>query len=105
MPIRLSVSQGESLPHFELRIRSRSGAYLNCEFLLVTRVRGEAHDRILAICRDITEKRRFERMLDQAESMRARKEEAEQASRAKSEFLSSVSHEIRNPLSRAAWLH
>jgi PAS domain S-box-containing protein len=31
-----SALQGESLPHFELRIRTRSGAYLNCEFLLVT---------------------------------------------------------------------
>ena len=91
--------QGKEPPHFELRIRTRSGAYLNSEFLLVTRVRGEAQDRILGICRDITEKRRFERMLEQAESMRRAKEEAEQASRAKSEFLSGVSHEIRTPLS------
>ena len=33
-------SRVSSLPHFELRIRTRSGDYLNCEFLLVTRFGG-----------------------------------------------------------------
>ncbi len=46
----------------------------------------------LVVLRDITERRRFEESLEEARSR------AESASRAKSEFLASMSHELRSPL-------
>jgi two-component system CheB/CheR fusion protein len=90
---------GESLPRFELRIRAKSGEYLNSEFLLVTRIHEDLRDRILGISRDITEQKRLARSVEQAQSLRRAKEAAELASHSKTEFLSGVSHEIRTPLS------
>jgi PAS domain S-box-containing protein len=90
--------QGEVPPRFELRVRTKSGDYLNFEYLLVTRIGQGPQGRILSITRDISEQKRIEKRFEQAEAMRRAKEAAEQASRAKSEFLSKVSHELRTPL-------
>jgi PAS domain S-box-containing protein len=98
MQMHERASNGETLPRYELRVRTETGDCVDCEFLLVTQIREGPSERILAIIRDITEQKRHERALEQAELMRRAKEEAEHANRAKSEFLSSVSHELRTPL-------
>lgn len=52
----------------------------------------QGHPAQLVVLRDITERRRFEESLEEARA------KAENASRAKSEFLASMSHELRSPL-------
>jgi two-component system sensor histidine kinase/response regulator len=55
-------------------------------------IKFEDQDLVLAIGRDVTERRRHE------EALRQSKEAAELANRSKSEFLANMSHEIRTPM-------
>ncbi len=83
----------------ELRCRTRSGRWIEVD-VSVFRLPGD-HDaaqgpvgpeRWAAVVSDISARRAFERSLEKA------RDEAEQASRAKSEFVANMSHEIRTPM-------
>jgi signal transduction histidine kinase len=75
----------------EIRRANQSTIWINATFSMVRRV-GNLSNCFLLIIQDITEQYRHRQILTQD------KQEAEEANRAKSEFLAVMSHEIRTPL-------
>jgi PAS domain S-box-containing protein len=94
------VLSGSKVTDYELTARARDGKETVVSYNATT-----FHDRdrklqgVFAAARDVTERKRFERTLQEnnVELERA-KAAAEKANLAKSEFLSSMSHELRSPL-------
>ena len=94
------VLSGSKVTDYELTARTRDGKETVVSYNATT-----FHDRdrklqgVFAAARDVTERKRFERTLqvNNIELERARAA-AEKANLAKSDFLSSMSHELRSPL-------
>jgi PAS domain S-box-containing protein len=94
------VLSGNKVTDYELTARARDGKETVVSYNATT-----FHDRdrklqgVFAAARDVTERKRFERTLQEnnVELERA-KAAAEKANLAKSDFLSSMSHELRSPL-------
>ena len=65
-----SVAARRNPPRYELRILTKAGDCVHCEFLVVTKIREGSTERVMAIIRDITEQKQSEKNLEQADLMR-----------------------------------
>jgi PAS domain S-box-containing protein len=98
-----NLERGHDLVSFENRFRCRDGSY---RWLLWTATFDPAGQRIYAIGRDVTERRRAQeaqeenaqRLVQLVRELELARHRAEDAARVKADFLANMSHEIRTPM-------
>jgi len=95
-----SVLREGSVTNFELTARSRDGGETVVSYNATTLYdRDRKLQGMFASARDVTELKRFEKTLSEKNiELQSATNIAEEANRAKSDFLSSMSHELRSPL-------
>lgn len=86
------LEQGGGAVYFRTRHRCKDGSSFEVEIALSGAAFGRERPLFIAVVRDITERRQIEEALKRA------KEAAEDAAKAKSGFLRTMSHEMRTPL-------
>jgi PAS domain S-box-containing protein len=94
------IGRGERVDHFETVRRAKDGRLLNIS-LTVSPIRDRSGKIVGAskVARDITDRKRAEAELERLlTSEKQSRQQAEEASRLKDEFLAVVSHELRSPL-------
>jgi PAS domain S-box-containing protein len=97
--LKLMLS-GRKVTDFELIARARDGKETVVSYNASTFYdRDRKLQGVFAAARDVTERKRFERALQETNGeLESAKSAAEKANLAKSDFLSSMSHELRSPL-------
>ena len=97
--IKRVLAEGK-VTDYELTARSRDGKETVVSYNATTfHDRGRKLQGVFAAARDITERRRLDQVLqDKHAELETAKSVAEKANLAKSDFLSSMSHELRSPL-------
>src|SRR5688500_20400476 len=91
---------------YELTARNRDGKEPVVSYIATTFYdRDRKLQGVFAAARDVTERKRFEQALQETNvELETAKSAAEKANLAKSDFLSSMSHELRSPqIGRASW--
>ena len=95
-----SVLSGKKITNYDLTVRARSGKETAISYSATT-----FHDRervlqgVFAAARDVTESKRLDQVLQEKNiELESARRVADKANLAKSDFLSSMSHEIRSPL-------
>jgi PAS domain S-box-containing protein len=97
--IKLVLSE-KKVTNYELTARARDGQKTVVSYNATTFYdRDRSLQGVFAAARDVTERQRFEQALQESNvELESAKSAAEKANLAKSDFLSSMSHELRSPL-------